>query len=448
MPSKPQTSIRSFLFRLLLASIILTLFISVLHGYQAGSKEIQQQMDDKLVDLATLLSHQLIDDDAMAYALPAGDKFAFQLFSAKQNVLQYSTINKEPITPLQAGFNESNFNGYRWRTYGFFNADNQRWVIVAERLDIRFALVEKIIIKSLAPIVLEIPLAALLIWLIIGHGVKPLYRLANALINKPENDLSALNIDQPYTEVERVIQSTNTLLTRLRLSFEREKRFASDVAHELRTPLSVLKINVFNAQQKPQNDAADMARLRQGVDRMEHLLQQILTLYRTTPDQFMARFAPHDLYAIAQQAIAEQYQHIDNKAQTIELEGTACFLGGDQAALEILLTNLISNANKYTPEGGAIHVTLLTEAETIILQVEDSGTGIDPTLYDRVFERFYRVDGDRHASNEVGCGIGLSIVKHIIDLHHAHISLHPSRFATGLKVQVVFPQESINHENL
>jgi len=108
MSSKPQTSIRSFLFRLLLASIILTLFVSVLHGYQAGSKEIQQQMDDKLVDLATLLSHQLINDDATAYTLQAGDKFAFQLFSANKNILQYSTANKEPIAPLQAGFHENN----------------------------------------------------------------------------------------------------------------------------------------------------------------------------------------------------------------------------------------------------------------------------------------------------------------------------------------------------
>lgn len=439
--SRHKTSIRSFLFRLLLATIILTLFISVLQGYKAGSSEIQQQMDAKLAGLATLLSHQVIDDHAVVHSLPAGDKFVFQLFSAQEKLLQYSTGNKQPLAPLQAGFGETNINGYRWRTYGFFNPQNKHWVIVAERLDIRFALVEQIIVKALAPIIIEIPIAALLIWWIIGHGVKPLYRLSHALRNKADNDLSALKIDQPYAEVEQVVQSTNSLLKRLTLSFEREKRFASDVAHELRTPLSVLKIDLFNAQQKAQNNAADMARLHQGVNRMEHLLQQILTLYRTAPDQFMARFATQDLYAIAQQVIADHYQHIDRKMQSIELEGTSCVLEGDQAALEILVTNLVSNANKYTPKGGVIHVAVLVENETIMLQVEDSGAGIDKALYERVFERFYRVDGDRHASNELGCGIGLSIVKHIVELHKATISLHPSRFATGLKVQVAFPQD-------
>jgi two-component system sensor histidine kinase QseC len=443
-----KASIRGFLFRLLLATIILTLFIAVLQGYKAGSKEIQQQMDAELVDLAKLLSNQMINDDMSAYTLHAGNKLAFQLFSAEKSLLQYSTTSTEQIAPLQAGFSETNFNGYRWRTYGFFNTNNQHWVIVAERIDIRFALVEKVIVKSLAPIMIEIPIAALLIWWVIGHGVKPLYRLSNALMNKPENDLSALQIDQPYAEVEQVIQSTNNLLNRLTLSFEREKRFASDVAHELRTPLSVLKIDLFNAQQHPQNNADDMARLHRGVNRMEHLLQQILTLYRTTPDQFMARFSSQDLYTIAQQVIADHYQHIDNKAQSIELEGASCTLVGDQSALEILLTNLISNANKYTPEGGIIHIALSTEDNAIILQVEDSGTGIDKALYARVFERFYRVDGDRHTSNELGCGIGLSIVKHIVDLHKATISLHPSRFATGLKVQVVFPNKRENKRGM
>jgi two-component system sensor histidine kinase QseC len=438
-----KISIRGFLFRVLLATIILTLFVSVLQGYEAGSKEIQQQMDAKLVDLATLLSNQVVsknhEHDA-AYTLQTGEKFAFQIFSAEKDLLRYSTQSKELIAPLQTGFSETNFNGYRWRTYGFFNLQNKRWVIVAERIDVRFALVEKIILKSLAPIVIGIPIAALLIWWVIGHGLRPLYRLSNVLLNKPDNDLSALHIKQPYTEVEQVIQSMNNLLNRLTLSFEREKRFASDVAHELRTPLSVLKIDLFNISQKNQHDVNDIAILNQSVSRMEHLVQQILTLYRTTPDQFMARFATQDLYAIAQKIIAAHYQAIDEKAQTIALYGESCTLEGDQAALEILLANLISNAYKYTPEGGEIRVTITSEDHAIMLDIDDSGVGIDETLYSRVFERFYRVDGDRHTSNELGCGIGLSIVKHIVDLHKATISLHHSCFVTGLKVKITFPK--------
>jgi two-component system sensor histidine kinase QseC len=173
---------------------------------------------------------------------------------------------------------------------------------------------------------------------------------------------------------------------------------------------------------------------------MEHLVQQILTLYRTTPDQFMATFAWLDLTALAQNIIAEHYDIFDKKSQSIELQGQACYLNGDQAALSILLLNLIENANKYTPQGGIIRVMLEEHSDVIILQVEDSGVGIDPSQYKRVFERFYRVDGDCHASNEVGCGIGLSIVKHIVDLHKADIHLQTSNFTTGIMVQIVFPK--------
>jgi len=434
-----MSSIRGFLITLLLAIILLTVFLTILQGYQASNKEIQQQMDARLIDMAHLLSSLHINNDISA--MHAGDKFIFQIFTPEENLLHYSTIASEQrIAPLKQEFNEVNYNSFRWRSYGFFNTQNKHWIIVAERIDIRFDLAEKIILKSLMPIVLGVPLAALFIWFAIGYALKPLTRLSNALKNKRENDLSVLQIKQPFSEVEDVIQSSNSLLKRLTLSFEREKRFASDVAHELRTPLSVLKIDIFNLTQSLDKDDKNVQALNQGVDRMEHLVQQILTLYRTTPDQFMAKFISLDLVSLAQKVIAEHYDSFENKSQSIELQGESGLMDGDQSSLEILLVNLLQNANKYTPEGGSINVSISEQNDSVILEVEDSGVGIVEENHERVFERFYRVDGDCHASNEVGSGIGLSIVKHIIDLHKASISLKHSSFETGLMVRVVFPK--------
>ncbi len=436
-----MTSIRVFLITSLLAIIVLTIFISVLNGYQYSSQEIQQQMDAELVDLAKLLSNHESTENPSSEEIQIGNKIAYQIIHVKdKDSLVSDLAGKGIISSLEQMFNEVNFKDSRWRTYGFFNAQKNVWVVVAERLDVRLNLTEKIIMKLLSPIILSIPLAALLIWFLIGYALKPLSKLSNALKNKDNNDLSTLEIKQPYQEVEQVVQSTNQLLKRLALSFEREKHFASDVAHELRTPLSVLKVDLYNLTRQLGSDNEGIRTLNQGVDRMEHLVQQILTLYRTTPDQFMATFKVFDLYALSQKVIAENYQLFEQKSQTIELHGTSCLLEGDQSAVEVLLLNLIENANKYTPKSGKIRVQLSEEKGTVILQVEDNGPGIDKSQYERIFDRFYRVDGDQHSSNEQGCGLGLSIVKHIVDLHKAVITLQPSNFKTGLLVCVKFPK--------
>jgi len=448
-----MTSIRRFLITSLLAIIVLTIFVSILQGYQTSSKEIQQQMDAQLIDLTKLLSDSLATKSKFNHDIQSGNKFAYQMITSEQIHLmeknQDSLSAQALIAPLKQAFSEVNFEGYRWRAYAFFNEQKNVWVIVAERLDLRFDLAEKIILKSLMPIVFAIPLAAILIWFVIGHAVKPLRQLSHALKNKRDNDLSVLGMNKhTYQEIDQVVQSTNSLLKRLALSFERETHFASDVAHELRTPLSVLKIDLHNLAQQLGSGNQRIQPLTHSVDRMEHLIQQILTLYRTTPDQFMATFKVFDLYAMSQKVIAEHYAMFEKKSQSIELQGESCLLEGDQAALEVLLLNLLENANKYSQAGAKIVVLVAEQKhrkeqdDSIILQVEDSGPGINASQYERIFDRFYRVDGDQHSSNEQGCGLGLSIVKHIVELHKAEITLSPSTFKTGLQVRVELPKDS------
>jgi two-component system sensor histidine kinase QseC len=149
-----------------------------------------------------------------------------------------------------------------------------------------------------------------------------------------------------------------------------------------------------------------------------------------------------DLYDVAQKVIRELYLELQKKSQSIELQGGPTALYGDPFGIEILLQNLIGNASKYTPANGHIVVSVQRENEQPTLRVRDNGPGISEPERERVFERFYRVGGDRHASNTTGSGLGLSIVRQIADLHGATLEL-ATPASGGLEVIVRFADQSI-----
>ncbi len=438
-----MTSIRTFLVIVLLATMTLTVFIAALRGYRSSMHEAELLFDRQLQEIAELLEGFPTDaatPDATVIPAQRDGNFAYQIWADDRLTRKSPNAPDTPIVPLSAGYRDYNFNEHRWRIYIHREAGGNRWIVVAERADIRFALAEDIILKAVTPIIIGLPLAGLLIWGVVGYGVRPLRRLATDLGLKAADDLSPLPTEQVPEELKQVIRSTNDLLARLSAAFEREKRFAADAAHELRTPISVLKVHLHNLRRDLPNDNPNVMRLADGIERMNHLVKQILALYRSTPDQFMANFTRIDLHMLARDAISQLYGAFAARNLQIELTGSDSLLTGDRFALETLLQNLLSNAQKYTPRGGRVRVTVEPAADSVVLQVEDSGPGIEPAEFERVFERFYRVGGDRHASEATGCGLGLAIVRHIAELHHATISLDRSPELHGLSVRVVFPQ--------
>ena len=436
-----MTSIRRFLVIVLLATITLFNFIAAIQGYRTGMRETGQMLDAQLANVARVISqtdHRHID----SMTLPAIGDLAVQIFSEKQRLL-YHTSNTppEPVSDLTEGFAYSNFAGYHWRIHRFFSHDTRQWIVVAERMDNRYQVAESIVLKTLFPIIAGLPIIGLLIWLIVGSGLRPLRELAHQLGVKKSSDLTPLTDDNTPIELSQLQASINKLLSRLEHSFNREKRFSGDAAHELRTPLSVLKTQIYNLQKQLPPDDPGIRQVNASIDRMTHLIEQMLVLYRTTPEQFLACFDEVDIHTLAQNVIGKLYDNIDRKQQTIELQGEHCRLVGDAFALEAMLKNLIDNASKYTPEKGRILVSIREEADTISISVEDSGPGIDSELHERVFDRFYRANGDMHASTAIGCGLGLSIVHHIVDLHQGMITLGPSQFQSGLAVHITLPKQ-------
>lgn len=430
-------SIRRYLVLILLSIITLVTFISAIQGYKASMIKAADLFDASLVSIAQTLI--IIDAKKPLKPVMNSGDIAFQLWDNDRLFIKSNNAPDDIITANKKGFNEENFLGQRWRTFTLVTQPNRR-VIVAQPINKRFELAEEVILSAVTPIIIALPLLTLLILLTINRGLKPITSLTKELTQKKAKDLSLLPTKNQTKELMPVITTLNQLFERLSESFERERNFASDAAHELRTPLSVLKLNVHNLQYLIE-DKNSLKQLEQSVDRMAHVVEQILILNRTNPERISIDSEHLDLPLLLRNAISELYPEISKREQNIVLNCEELMLMGNKFSIQVLLQNLISNASKYTPDKGNIIVTAYRDGKYITVIVEDSGPGINPSEYERVFDRFYRVGGDTHNSTIIGCGLGLGIVKHIVLLHHAKIILSKSEKLLGLKVIVTFPLE-------
>jgi len=430
-------SIRVFLVVVILAVITLFYFISALRGYQSSMAEAERLFDKQLLDTARLIA--TIHPGQGAASLGRDSSIAFQVWRHDQLIASSSNAPEQYIAALAPGFDFSNFAGYRWRTAAHYDTSSRNWILVADRTDLRFALAENVILESILPALVGLPVVGLLIWVIVSGGLRPLRLLAREMGSKQADDLAPLVVERPRKELEQIVASCNGLLQRLETSLLRERQFASDAAHELRTPISALKVQVYNLAQELDGSVPSIDELEQTVERLGHIVEQILDLYRSSPDQYNASFTPVEISALAREVIAEEYERFDRKGQQLELEGGPCTIMGDRFALKTLLRNLLSNANKYTPSTGRVRVSIETAGPVARLTVEDSGPGIPAQEHQAIFERFYRIGRDRHPSGETGCGLGLAIVKRLVELHQGRIRIEPSSFATGTAFQVELP---------
>jgi len=433
-------SIRLFLIASIVATLILFNFLAALQGYRSSMQEADTLFDNQMLDLARLVAN-LDVSKASTKELRLGNDLSFQIWSGSQLLAASDNAPNEPLLDFVPGFEYVNFNGYRWRTFTRFEASLERWVVVAEREDLRFVLAENVVLQSILPLLLGIPIVGLLIWVIVSHGLRPLQQLSNDLKNKGASDLSPLLSPDSRIELDQVMESINGFIQRLNQLMEREKRFSADAAHELRTPMSALKIQLHNLSNEIDTKHETFQQLQEGVDRMQHLIEQLLSLYRATPEQFAKNCESIDLYELAQDKVAGFYPNFENKNQHVELLGSSVEIDGDKFALETLFSNLLGNANKYTLKGGNIVVRVSEMKDEICLSVEDSGPGIPDADKKRVFDRFYRVAANQGSSRPLGCGLGLTIVSHVAELHQARVELKDSSYDSGCAFQIFFKKQ-------
>ncbi len=366
-------------------------------------------------------------------------KLAFQVRNAEGRVIARS-FNVPPLTAAdwQPGFADLQQAQHQWRSYVLESPDSGLAVWVGERSDVRGELVDKIVRGTLVPDLLGIPLLVLLVWFAIGSGLKPLDELARLIRLREPNSLQPIVLSDLPQELEPVQAALNRMLEQLHQLLAREQRFIADAAHELRTPLAVLKIHAENAMQANEPAERDQAlqHLRRGVERATRLISQMLTLARLADDQQRQR-VPVALLQSCRDAVAELLPLALRRDQELELVSDGSLpeqVEMEPGSLGMLLQNLVGNAIQHTPDGGRILISLQQQADQLVLRVEDSGSGVAPADRERLLERFHT------QGNSQGAGLGLSIVQRICERHQGTLVLGDSALG-GLLVKITLPLE-------
>jgi len=427
-------SIQRYLLIVILSVVTLASFSAALQGYKASKEKLNHVFDQEMKSFAIALVHSPIKQSSTNVVLHS--IFAYQIWSDNQLTLKSDNAPKSHITASNNGFSDNSFLGKRWRVFVLIEGGVK--VIVAQPIKQRFESVEEVLLEAIFPIVYAIPLIGLLVFFAINRSLRPLHFLSNQLTAKSANDLSPIKIKKNSAELAPIELTLNRLLERLSNSFEREKRVSGDAAHELRTPISVLKITAHNIDVAFNNNKIQqhhIDELNNNTIRMAHVIEQVITLNRTTPENFDKSKNVLDLRELLQGIVADNYGEMELAQQVISLEAQPVSVLGDKFSLEILFDNLLKNAIKYSGKATNILISVEETTNDIRVSVEDSGVGITKEHLDKVLLRFYRVK--QHSAT--GSGLGLSIVKNIVELHEGNIELMASKLG-GLKVVITLPK--------
>jgi signal transduction histidine kinase len=437
-----MNSIRS---RLLIALIVLVALISLLAAgvtYRRVLNETSALFDYQLRQMALSLRGQVSLAPRVEVPPDQGDAdFVVQIWDPFGARVYLSRPGLPMINQAILGYADLSLRGEPWRAYGLQTADGV--IQISQPFRVRRELARAAALRVAIPLVLLLPVLVLCVAWIVRNGLRPLRFVATEVQQRDARSLAPLSMAHLPLEIEPLVGELNRLLSRLEAAFAAQRDFVADAAHELRSPLTSLRLQLQLLERASDERARLEARemLGSGVERAIHLVEQLLTLARSDPQAPGPALKTQNLEPIAVEALSEC--HALALARNIELSLRADAklpVCGDREALRILVRNLVDNAVRYTPPGGAVRVSTEEKDGGVVLEVLDSGPGIAAADRERAFDRFYR-----QSSHETGTGLGLAIVKAIAERHGATISLQssvPDAPLSGLRARVVFPRVS------
>lgn len=450
-------SLRQLLLGWLVAPLLAVLVVGAIIAYFIALRAATDAYDKALLDpVIAMADHIKLVDGHIEFDLPpiaqrvlmvdAYDRLYFQVTGPNGELISGNQGLPLPLQRTLANdpvFYDASYLGDQVRVAALrVPMANGGEVVIqaAETLVKRTRMVWEILLADLLPDFLVALAVLLLVWIGVGRGLKPLERLRAEIAARSHTDLRPVRADDAPEEVRPLLQTLNELLARLQATIEAQQRFLANAAHQLRTPLAGLQMQteLIARGQLPDELRGQLSQLQKATVKTAHLANQLLTLAHAEP----ARWNTHsmtdlDLQSIAEAAAAEWVPRALAKKIDLGFELSAAPLRGDPLLIRELLANLIDNAINYTPSGG--HVTVRTRNHGgAVLEVEDNGLGIPEKARDRVFERFYRIEG---TSGE-GSGLGLAIVQEIAGLHDARLEITSAASGRGTLVVVRFPLAS------
>lgn len=369
-------------------------------------------------------------------------KIYFRIWRNDELVASSEPILIEANNSNAQGFSYTKNGEYEWRTFELskqVDADTKLRVLVAERSDVRGEMVAEIVLNAMIPELMGWPLIAVFVWMAVGYGLNPLKHLTSRIKMIEPAQLKPMDVNDMPSELAPIQQAINILLLEIDELIAREKRWIADAAHELRTPLAVLKIHTQNIEAAESTDDRQHAihQLKSGVERSTRIVSQLLSYARV--ESQLGHAVEHeqiDVMKSTRAIVAELFPMIWEKKINIELDEDSApiYYPMEKNHLEIIIQNLISNAVKFTPVNGKILVTWLDTVDELVLSFSDNGIGVTPEDIGRLTERFFKV-GNQH-----GAGLGLAIVATLVKYYHGHIDFGQNE-PQGFKVTVHLPKQ-------
>jgi len=439
-------SIRRWLLGWLICGLAAASGIAAFGIFHTAREEASELFDYELRTVALSLpsnveaAETVEREDAQAGGI-SDDRILIEIWD-KAGTLVYHSRESAVLARLPAGIRTIRRGEGHWRVFGLQQPD--RFVQVAQPVSVREALALRLALHTLWPLGVFMPVTIVLVLLVVARGLAPIGGLSRLLATRSLDSLDSLEplrLDGKVPiEVRPLVEALNDLLARLNVASQAHRTFIADAAHELRSPLAALKLQLQAATKNGtlKDDGQTLERIDMRLNRVIRLVQQLLTLAREDA-QPASEGTSVSLRRIGEQAVSDFSLLADEKQIDLGLEfqqpvtqEEACNVLADPQGLGVLLNNLIDNAIRYTPQGGRVDVVLNRTANLLGFEVVDNGPGIPERELDRVLDRFYRGEHTRGTGN----GLGLAIAARIARRQQLTLSLRNNVDAGGLTVSV------------
>jgi two-component system, OmpR family, sensor histidine kinase TctE len=447
-----RNSIRRRVLTFLIPSLLLLVLLGAGFSYLDAVNIAASSYDRSLLDPALDMAENVrvgADGprlDMLAQAQEAllydrEDRLVFQIRDAQGSVIAGSPDLAAPpaLAPGERVFFDGLYKNEPVRIAAI-RSDSGVYVQVGETLNKRKRLIGEMLAGDLIPTLMIAVGSFGLAWMGVSHGIAPLARVTSDLLGRPPRDLRPLDGSVAPTEIAPVVDAFNRLLSQLRESTTMQQRFLADAAHQLRTPLAGLQMHLELLLQRTLSaDVRKEVEMMQSATlRASHLANQLLVLAKAEAGAIaLAHPQEINLRSLAHGAVQEWVPRAIARDIDLGFELRDATVEGDPLLLGELLANLIDNALRYTPSGGAVTVRCGYQGGLPCLSVEDTGPGIPLWARDKVFERFYRIEG----SPGNGSGLGLAIVKEVVERHGAALKLD-ALGDVGTRISVLFMSSS------
>lgn len=402
-----------------------------------ADREFRHVLDDDLSNQTDLLA-ELVTDEGFGLT---GDALAELLADAFESddeeslwVTVYDTRDGSHVSNFEhsirfdgdeEGSIDLNFDGHLW--HGFREDEDHFVVQVMRRADLYQAVRGEVLEDIVTPAVIGSAVNLVLLGLLISFFLWPMTRLARQIEERSAVSLAPLTTRTPAHEIRVLCDALNELMRDVDEVLQRERRFASDVAHEMRTPLTTLKLELAG-------DEPDLPAARSELDRLGRLVEQLLTLARLEQGRWHERFEPVSLDGVCARVVGRLEPGFTESGMSLDLQAEHATVIGDPTLLEILLRNLLQNVLTHCPAGTRAEVSVASRDGRVRLRVSDTGTGLAEDLRRQMSQDFARLD-----SKGEGLGLGLVICHRIAKVHGAEIAFLAREDGTpGLVVQVTF----------